>query len=53
MNISADFGITVTDTLRKNKDKIVHKMELSSQDIDHDRVRSLFSEINFEETGFP
>ena len=48
MNISADFGITVTDTLRKNKDKIVHKMELSSQDIDHDRVRSLFSEINFE-----
>ena len=48
MNISADFGITVTDTLRKNKDKIVHKMELSSKDIDHDRVRSLFSEINFE-----
>jgi type II pantothenate kinase len=48
MNISADFGITVTDTLRKNKDKIVHKMELSSQDIDLNRVRSLFSEINFE-----
>ena len=48
MNISADFGITVTDTLRKNKDKIVHKMELSSKDIDCDRVRSLFSEINFE-----
>ena len=48
MNISADFGITVTDTLRKNKDKIVHKMELSSQDIDYDKVRSLFSEINFE-----
>ena len=48
MNISADFGITVTDTLRKNKDKIVHKMELSSKDIDHDRVRGLFSEINFE-----
>ena len=48
MNISADFGITVTDTLRKNKDKIVHKMELSSKDIDHDRVRSLFPEINFE-----
>ena len=48
MNISADFGITVTDTLRKNKDKIVHKMELSSKDIDHDRVRNLFSEINFE-----
>ena len=48
MNISADFGITVTDTLRKNKDKIVHKMELSSKDIDHNRVRNLFSEINFE-----
>ena len=53
MNISADFGITVTDTLRKEGDELIHKMELSSQNLDHERVKELFPEIDFNsDEGF-
>ncbi|GIR19507.1 MAG: hypothetical protein CM15mP34_0310 [Gammaproteobacteria bacterium] len=31
MNISADFGITVTDTIRKKGDELIHSMDLSSK----------------------
>ena len=47
MNISADFGITVTDTLRKKGDELIHKMDLSSKDLDQERVRKLFPDIDF------
>ena len=47
MNISADFGITVTDTLRKKGDEIIHKMDLSSKDLNQERVRKLFPDIDF------
>ena len=47
MNISADFGITVTDTLRRNGDKLVHSMELSSKDLNHKRIRKLFPDMDF------
>jgi len=47
MNISADFGITVTDTLRKKGDELIHKMDLSSKDLDQERVRELFPDIDF------
>ena len=47
MNISADFGITVTDTLRRNGEELAHSMELSSKDLDHERIRELFPEMDF------
>jgi type II pantothenate kinase len=47
MNISADFGITVTDTLRKKDDELIHKMDLSSKDLNQERVRKLFPDIDF------
>ena len=47
MNISADFGITVTDTLRKEGDELIHKMDLSSKDLNQERVRKLFPDIDF------
>ena len=47
MNISADFGITVTDTLRRNGDELAHSMELSSQDLNHQRIKELFPDIDF------
>ena len=47
MNISADFGITVTDTLRKKGDELIHKMDLSSKDLNQERVRKLFPDIDF------
>ncbi len=43
MNISADFGITVTDTLRKKGDELIHKMDLSSKNLDQERVKKTFS----------
>ena len=47
MNISADFGITVTDTIRKKGNEIIHSMDLSSKRLDHNRVRELFPDIDF------
>tara|TARA_B100001142_G_scaffold250142_1_gene250255 strand:+ start:900 stop:1730 length:831 start_codon:yes stop_codon:yes gene_type:complete len=47
MNIAADFGITVTDTLRRKKETIIHEMDLSVQKVSHDRVRELFSDVDF------
>ena len=53
MNISADFGITVTDTLRKTNDHLIHKMELSLDTLNHDKIKGLFPEIDFEkDKGF-
>ena len=48
MNISADFGITVTDTLRKTNDHLIHKMELSTDTLNHDKIKGLFPEIDFD-----
>ena len=47
MNISADFGITVTDTLRRKDNELIHEMELSTGSLNHDRVRALFPDIDF------
>ena len=47
MNISADFGITVTDTLKRIDNKLIHNMELSTQDLNHQRVRDLFPDLDF------
>ena len=53
MNISADFGITVTDTLRKSGDSFIHNMELSSNNLNHDQVKNLFPEVDFNsDDGF-
>jgi type II pantothenate kinase len=47
MNISADFGITVTDTLRRKDNELIHAMELSTGSLNHDRVKALFPDIDF------
>lgn len=47
MNISADFGITVTDTLRRKDNELIHEMELSTDSLNHDRVKALFPDIDF------
>ena len=47
MNISADFGITVTDTLRRKDNELIHEMELSTGSLNHDRVKALFPDIDF------
>ena len=53
MNIAADFGITVTDTLRRKNDELIHRMDLSSGNLNHDRVREIFPDIDFNSnTGF-
>ncbi len=53
MNISVDFGITVTDTIRKKGSEIIHKMELSSEEVSHNRVKDLFPDIDFSSnSGF-
>ena len=36
MNISVDFGITVTDTIRKKGEERIHKMEMSSNEVSHE-----------------
>ena len=48
MNISADFGITVTDTLRKKDGTLVHKMDPSTPELNHGRVKDIFQEIDFK-----
>ena len=50
MRISIDFGITVTDSLKKSSNgSLEHKMVLSNSEPCEDLVRSIFPEINFNE----
>ena len=49
MRISIDFGITVTDSLKKTSNgSLEHKMVLSNSEPCEDLVRSIFPEINFD-----
>ncbi|HJM59824.1 MAG TPA: Fumble domain-containing protein [SAR86 cluster bacterium] len=47
MKIAADFGITVTDLLRKDKDgNLFHNMQLSSGEVSPEYLKQLFKDLD-------
>ena len=48
MNISADFGITVTDTLRKRMEHWFIEWTRALLKLNHARVKDIFREIDFK-----
>tara|TARA_Y100001960_G_scaffold265126_1_gene288007 strand:- start:68 stop:898 length:831 start_codon:yes stop_codon:yes gene_type:complete len=48
MDISIDFGITVTDIIKRDNGVLSHEMKLTKQDPDLFLLKNLFSDINFE-----
>ena len=48
MDISIDFGITVTDIIKRDNDVILHEMTLSKEEPSPSLLSQLFSDINFK-----
>ena len=48
MDISIDFGITVTDIIKRDNGVLSHEMTLTKQDPDLSILKDFFSDINFE-----
>ena len=48
MDISIDFGITVTDIIKRDNDFILHEMTLSKEEPSPSLLNQLFSDINFK-----
>ena len=48
MDISIDFGITVTDIIKRDNGVLSHEMTLTKQDPDLSLLKDCFSEINFK-----
>ena len=48
MDISIDFGITVTDIIKRDNGALSHEMTLTKQDPDLSLLKGLFSDINFK-----
>jgi len=48
MDISIDFGITVTDMIKRDNGILSHEMTLTKQDPDLSILKDFFSDINFE-----
>ena len=48
MDISIDFGITVTDIIKRDNDFILHEMTLSKEEPSPSLLSQLFSDINFK-----
>ena len=48
MDISIDFGITVTDMIKRDNGVLSHKMTLTKQDPDLSLLKDFLSEINFK-----
>ena len=48
MDISIDFGITVTDIIKRDNGILSHEMTLTKQDPDLYLLKDLFSDINFK-----
>ena len=48
MDISIDFGITVTDIIKRDNGVLSHEMTLTKQDPDLSLVKDFFSDINFK-----
>ena len=48
MDISIDFGITVTDIIKRDNDVLSHEMTLTKKDPDLSLLKDFFSDINFK-----
>ena len=48
MDISIDFGITVTDIIKRHDDVILHEMTLSKEEPSQSLLKSLFTDIDFK-----
>ena len=48
MDISIDFGITVTDIIKRDNGVLSHEMTLTKQDPDLSLLKDFFSDINFK-----
>ena len=48
MDISIDFGITVTDIIKRDNGVLSHEMTLTKQDPDLSLLKDFFSNINFK-----
>ena len=48
MDISIDFGITVTDIIKREKGVIAHDMMLSKEEPSLKLLENLFSDVNLE-----
>ncbi len=48
MDISIDFGITVTDIIKRDDGVILHEMTLSKEEPSQSLLKSLFTEIDFK-----
>ena len=48
MDISIDFGITVTDIIKRNNDVILHEMTLSKEEPSLTLLNHLFTDIDFK-----
>ena len=48
MDISIDFGITVTDIIKREKGVISHEMVLSKEEPSLKLLENLFSDVNLE-----
>ena len=48
MDISIDFGITVTDIIKRDNDVISHEMTLSKEEPSQTLLNHLFSDLDFE-----
>ena len=48
MDISIDFGITVTDIIKRDNDVISHEMTLSKEEPSQTLLNRLFSDLDFE-----
>ncbi len=48
MDISIDFGITVTDIIKRDNDVILHEMTLSKEEPSPSLLSQLFTDINFK-----
>ena len=47
MEISIDFGITVTDIIKRDNDVLLHEMTLSKEEPSLSLLKNLFTDINF------
>ena len=48
MDISIDFGITVTDILKRNQGVMSHQMTLSKEEPSQALLNKLLSDVNFK-----
>ena len=53
MDISIDFGITVTDIIKRDNDVILHEMTLSKEEPSPSLLNQLFSAVSYTHLTLP